>query len=366
MSSSTDNSSPPASAPAAEASPAAAAPPPASRNPGRVLGVLALLLIVAASVAGYYIFFAPYESTDDAFVEGDVTSVAPQVAGRILRVFIHDNQFVNAGDPLLDIDPSDYQVKLDEMRAGLAAARNRLDQAKAQLGVDQAKADQEQASVVAAQADAARAQADLQRYQSVDSRAVARSQVDLVQDQAQDSAAQVDVAKNRARAAVAQVVLSQANVDTSESEVHLAEAYEHQAELNLSYTHLVAATPGHITRRSVEPGSYVEVGETLLAIVQPDTWVLANFKETQLAHMRPGQPVTISVDAFPQFTLKGHVDSVQSGSGARFSLLPPENATGNYVKVVQRVPVKIVFDGPLPDGCVLSPGMSVVPTVKVQ
>ncbi len=345
------------------------APPPVARSGRglrRALMAFVILLLLVAAGAYYFIYLAPYESTDDAFIEGHVTAVAPQIAGRVIKLLVKDNQFVKAGDLLLQLDPRDYAVKLAQIQAGVATARDQLEQAKAQLAVDQAKADQEQASVAAAAADATRAQADLQRYQAIDNRAIARSQVDLAQDQASASAAQVEVARARARAAQAEVALTQAKVATAESEVLIAETYVQQATLNLSYTDVVASTDGIVTRRAVELGSYVVAGQPMLSLVQPHVWVIANFKENQLAHMLPGQPVTISVDAFPQYPLQGRVDSIQDGSGSRFSLLPPENATGNYIKVVQRVPVKILFDEPLPAGVQLSPGMSVIPQVKVQ
>jgi len=152
----------------------------------------------------------------------------------------------------------------------------------------------------------------------------------------------------------------------TEAELQLADGYAKQAELDLSYTKVTAPVAGRVTRRAVESGNYVQTGQILMAIVPAEAWVVANFKETQLAHMRPGQPVAIHVDAYPQYAFKGHVDSIQAGSGGRFSLLPPENATGNYVKIVQRVPVKIVFDGPPPADCLLSPGLSVVPVVTVK
>jgi membrane fusion protein (multidrug efflux system) len=367
----TDTSTGTVPAPPPQPAPAAAPDSPplvllSHRTRRHALIAFAVLLLVAAGTAYYFIFLAPYESTDDAFIEGHVTAVSPQVDGRVVNLLVKDNQSVKAGDLLLQIDPRDYAVKLDQIRAGVATARDKFDETTAQLAVDQAKADQEQASVAAAQADATRAQADLQRYQSIDNRAIARSQVDLAVDQATASAADVEVARSRARAAQAQVALTQANVATAESEVKVAEAYEAQAELNLSYTDVRATTPGIITRRSVELGSYVQTGQPMLSIVQPHVWVVANFKETQLAYMRPGQPVTLTVDAFPQYTFTGRVDSIQDGSGALFSLLPPENATGNYIKVVQRVPVKILLDEPLPAGVQLSPGMSVIPEVKVK
>jgi membrane fusion protein (multidrug efflux system) len=342
--------------------------PPSALRPWLRHFLLAAAVILAGvgATTYYFIAFAPYESTDDAFIDGHVISIAPQVAGRVLSLSVSDNQAVKQGDILFQIDPRDYEVKLAQTQAELAAAQSRLEQAQAQFSVDQAKADQEQSSVTSAAADATRAQADLERYQAVESRAVARSQIDLAQDQASATLAQVDVARNRALAAAAQVKLSQADIKTAEANVQLAEATVHQAELDLSYTKVVAPEDGIVTHRSVETGNYAQTGQPMLAIVPQQFWISANFKETQLANMRPGQPVEISVDAYPDHKFHGHVDSIQAGSGAHFSLLPPENATGNYVKVVQRVPVKIVFDDAMDPAHPLGPGMSVVPVVKIK
>jgi len=341
---------------------------PATPNPWPRRIILAAGLLVATAAAGaYYISeIAPYESTDDAFIDGHVMSIAPQVAGQVVSLSVNDNQAVKQGDVLFQIDPRGFQLKLEQARADLAAAHSRLDQAKAQFAVDQAKDAQEQASVTAAAADASRAQTDLQRYLAVESRAVARSQIDLAQDQASTTAAQVAVAKNRALAADAQISLSQADIKTAEANVERAEALANQAALDLSYTKVTAPQDGFITHRSVEIGNYLQPGQASLAIVPPQIWIVANFKETQLAQMHPGQPVEITVDAYPQHKFHGHVDSIQAGSGARFSLLPSENATGNYVKVVQRVPVKIVMDDPLDPAHPLGPGMSIVPSVRVK
>jgi membrane fusion protein (multidrug efflux system) len=341
---------------------------PTTPNPWPRRILLATVLLVAGVAAGAYyaVAIAPYESTDDAFIDGHVMSIAPQVAGQIVSLSVNDNQAVKQGEVLFQIDPSGFQLKLDQSRAELAAAQSRLEQAKAQFAVDQAKDAQEQAGVTAAAADASRAETDLQRYLAVESRAVARSQIDLAQDQASTTAAQVAVAKNRALAADAQVKLSQADIKTAEANVDRAQALVNQAALDLSYTKVTAPENGFVTHRSVEIGNYVQPGQASLAIVPAQVWVIANFKETQLADMHPGQPVEISVDAYPQHKFHGHVDSIQAGSGAHFSLLPAENATGNYVKVVQRVPVKIVFDDPMDPAHPLGPGMSIVPTVKVK
>jgi membrane fusion protein (multidrug efflux system) len=350
-------------------SPESLPPPPAMREHKRRLAILigAVVLALVAAVIVYYIgFIAPYESTDDAFIEGHVTIISPRVSGPVVRLLVQDNQEVKEGDLLLEIDPHDYETKLAQTRADLAAARSQLEQAKAQVAVDEAKAAQQLASVTAAEAEARRAGADLQRYQSVESRAVSRTQLDLEQTQAESTAASLEVAREQAKAAAAQVGLSRAKIETAVAGVQQAEAKMGQAQLDVSYTKVAAPVDGRVTRRSVEKGAYVQTGESLLALVPTNVWVVANFKETQLAHMRPGQPVRIRVDACSKRDFKGKVDSLQAGTGARFSLLPPENAVGNYVKVVQRVPVKIIFDEPLDPQMDIAPGMSVEPEVKVK
>lgn len=343
----------------------AAAPRKTNRQRHWIVGVA--VLAVAAAVGTYYWkFVAPYESTDDAFIEAHVAPIAPQVAGRVTRVLVKDNEDVKQGDVLVEIDASDYQVKLDQARANLAAAQSQLDQANAQFSVDQAKAAQEKASVEAAKAEANRAEADLKRYQAVGDLGVSASQLDLAATEARSTAAQVEVARNKELAAEAQLGLSKANIRTAKADVQRNEAAVHQAELDLSYTQVKAPEAGFVTHRTVEAGAYVQTGQPLLAIVPRHVWVVANFKETQLTHMHPGQPVEVKVDAYPQIKFTGHVDSIQSGAGARFSLLPPENASGNYVKVVQRVPVKITLDNANASQYVLGPGMSVEPEVRVK
>jgi membrane fusion protein (multidrug efflux system) len=347
---------------------AGAVPAPLAIQPRRrrILLIAAAVLVAGAGLGGYYwAFVAPYESTDDAFVEADVTPIAPQVAGRVLRVAVSDNQEVRPGALLFEIDPSDYQTRLEQRQAELVAAQGKREQAVAQISVDRAKVEQERASVAAAAAEAKRAEADFRRFQEVGSLAVSASQVDLAGTQAQSSAAQVSVALNRQRAMEAQLGLDQADIETARAEVVRAEAAVRQAQLDLSYTRIVAPVAGFVTHRGVQPGDYVQIGQPQLAVVPRQVWIIANFKETQLARMHRGQPVAITVDAYPGLKLNGHVDSVQAGAGARFSLFPPENASGNYVKVVQRVPVKITLD----DGegtQVLGPGMSVLPEVRVR
>ena len=340
---------------------------PKQRSAVRYLPLGIAIVAAVVTVAVYYVkSIAPFESTDDAFIEGHVTQIAPQVAGRVERVPVNDNRFVNAGDVLVQIEPSDYEAKLEQERANLASAQSRLGQTKAQLLADQARVEQEKANLAAAQAEATRAEADSRRYEAVGTAGVSQSQLDLAATQARSAAATLTAARNRELAAEAQATLDQANIQTAAAEVKSSEAAVRQAELNLSYTQVKAHESGYVTRRTVEAGSYVQPGQALLAIVPRPVWVVANFKETQLRHMQPGQPVTVAVDAYPHLKLTGHVDSIQDGSGARFSLFPPENATGNYVKVVQRVPVKIALDDVARAGVVLGPGMSVEPKVRVK
>lgn len=343
-------------------------PPPPSRPRRRRWRRIALILIPILLILAffyYWFFLRPYETTDDAFIAADIIPVAPQVPGQVAELLVRDNQWVRQGDLLVQIDPRNYEHQLAQARANLAAARTRLEQAKAQVVADEAKVQEEQANLVSNQSEAQRAQADFERYQSLQAPAVSRSQLDLATTQARSSSAAVNVAESRTKAAQAQVDLSKAAVETANAEIEGDEAAVRQAELQLSYTKVTAPGDGFVTHRTVQAGAYVQIGQALLALVPSNLYVIANFKETQLEKMRPGQPVTIRVDAFPHHDFRGHVDSLQRGSGAQFSLLPPENATGNYVKVVQRVPVKILFNPPADPNLHIGPGMSVVPSVNV-
>jgi membrane fusion protein, multidrug efflux system len=350
----------------------------------RFVPTMAAMGVIFVIVLGGLYFFAEaagHESTDDAFISANSVQVAPKISGRIEKVFVTDNQLVKQGDPLVQIDPRDYdaqlkqkQAALDSAKAEAASARAAVDQQIANVNSLQATLEQDKADQAAAQAQADQTADDLRREQNLYNTHVVSIQ-DLMHSQVANRSAQANLesAKKKVSAAEAQVAEGEAQVRTYEAVVQYVLAQQEQnqaslesAQLNQSYTKVFARTSGRVTRKSVQPGDYVQVGQALLALVPSDIYVTANFKENQLRLMRPDQPVEISVDALGGRKFKGHVDSIQMGSGAAFSLLPPENATGNYVKVVQRTPVKILFDK-VPDvGLPLGPGESVVPTVKVE
>ncbi|YCI06176.1 HlyD family secretion protein (plasmid) [Ensifer sp. D2-11] len=362
-------------------------------------GVVAAGLIVAG--AAYWFLTRNEETTDDAFIAANVVQIASRVAGTVRASHIDDNHKVGAGDLLIEIDPRDYESARAQARGALDAAKANeevarraleltqkttaanLEQAKAGVALSEAAVKEAKEKVAASQADVDYDRVEAERYGKLAADSVAsQEQLDqataalksaeaaLIADeqavvvahaQLVQSMAQFDAANTASQ----QVAEKRAQRDAAKANVASAEADLHTAEINLSYTKIQAPSDGFITNRSVNPGDAVEAAQTLASLVVGKPWVVANFKETQLERMRPGQPVDISVDAYPGKVLRGHVDSVQRGSGAAFALLPPENATGNFVKVVQRVPVKIVIDDPINPETVLGPGISVEPTVHV-
>jgi len=334
--------------------------------------LLPLVLAVAGSAAIgggilWWLAARDYETTDNAFIDVHMVRVAPQVAGRVALVPVDDNQAVAPGQLLVKIDPAPLQAKLAQAVANQANAAGNLAQAKAQRAVVEADAARASAQVGVAQANASNAIVALKRSQGLAaSAAFSRQQFDDATANAASTAAALVAAQKNLASAEAQLIVTESRIETAEAALSSAKAQVEQARLDLSYTEIFASEAGTITKKNVSPGDYVQIGQTLMALVPLEVWVTANFKESQLARMRVGQPVEISIDAYPDKTLRGHIDSFQRGSGAAFSLLPPENATGNYVKVVQRVPVKIVFDDAPDPNRPLGPGMSVVPSVKVR
>jgi membrane fusion protein, multidrug efflux system len=345
-------------------------PPPAPKKSRKGFRLFILFLVIAAAVGGgiaWWLQVRDWESTDDAFVDVHVGQVAPQVAGRVTKVLVNDNQTVTAGQTLVEIDPANFQASLDQALAQQANAAATLEQAKAQREVDEVNAAQSQAQIDVARANAAVATIQLKRDQEqVAAKAASVEQLDNSTANAQSTAANLVAAQKKHAADEALLTVADTQIKGAQANLDSATAQVEQARLNLSYTKISAAVDGRITQINVTPGNYVQIGQNLMALVPLRVWVTANFKETQLDQMRVGQHVEMSIDAFPGKTFKGHVDSFQAGSGAAFSLLPPENATGNYVKVVQRVPVKILFDDVPDPQLPLGPGMSVVPSVKVR
>lgn len=431
---------------------------PLYRRPAVLL--IAAIVLLAGAIVGvrYWLYSRSHESTDDAFIDGHIIQISPKASGYVTKIYVDDNQQVKAGDLIVEIDPRDYETRLQQAKAALEAGLARENEARANValtrasgsaGVQQARAtvqrsrsnvgasraaaassegrasqaesaiataqanlEQARSLVTAAEAEATRANSDVARYQQLlDKDEISRQQLDQAIATARTANAQLASAQQRVAAATAQVSearaaqvaatqtarqtatqiggaqaavsealggLAQAN--TAQQKVAVSEAQAktagatteqlraavQQAELELSYTKIYAPEAGRVTRKSVEEGALVQIGQPLLAIVPGEVWVTANFKESQIGGMVAGQAVEISVDAYPDKVFKGHVDSIQAGTGSRFSLIPPENATGNYVKVVQRVPVKIVFDEPPDSRHLLAPGMSVVPEVKVK
>jgi membrane fusion protein (multidrug efflux system) len=343
------------------------APARTHRRKVAVLVLVAVVLVVGLLVGvPWFLNAQHYESTDDAFLDGDVVHVAPQVAGRVMKVLVRDNELVSKGTLLIQIDPRDYELRVSDARAELAQAQGKLAESQAQLSVTIADADQSDAMVGVAKSSAQNAAADLARYDALSERAVSKQTHDSAAAAATGSAAQLAAAQKKAASSRAQVEFVKAQIQTQLASVQHSQAALDEALLDLSYTDVRADADGRVTRKNVEPGNYLQLGQQVMAIVPQNVWVTANFKETQLEDMRPGSPADIYVDAYPHHTFHGKVDSIQFGTGSAFSLLPPENATGNYVKVVQRVPVKITFDSEVDPNFVLAPGMSAEPEVKVR
>ncbi|KQU53028.1 secretion protein HlyD [Sphingomonas sp. Leaf339] len=334
-----------------------------------LIGVVAVLVIGGVL---YWLDARQYESTDDAFVDTHIVRLAPQVAGTLVQVADLDNRHVQAGRLLAVIKASGRDAQVAEAQANEQQARAQFAQAQAQVTAAIATQTQAAAQARVPMAAAVKARQDLARYEALlrlDPNAVAGQQLDQARATARQTAADAAAAREQIDTAAAQVSVARRQVGAAKSVIDARRAQIDQANVAISDLRLTAPVSGQVVNRQVNIGSYVGPGTQLMAIVPDHMWVTANFKETQLTLMKIGQPVDIHVDAYPGIDFKGHVDSIQRGAGQAFALLPPQNATGNYVKVVQRVPVRIAFDaqnGPDPRRYPIGPGMSVVPTVKVR
>ncbi len=338
--------------------------------------IIAAILIIVAIIASitYMLATAGEVTTDDAYTDGHAVSIASNVSGYVTALHINDNTFVHTGDVLLTIDPREDAAALQQAQANLALAQSQL--ASAQVDLEEtmvrapAQLQQAQAQLAQAEAQETNTAREYRMQTSADQRATSATDVD--QATAQLRSAQASVKQARAQVATASLVpeeIQSAQQTVAQRTAQLAQAQANlaSAEVKLSYNEIRAPQDGWITMRNVDLGTYVQAGQQIFYIVSPRIWVTANFKETQLAHMLPGDHVRMTVDAYPGLVLFGHVESIQAGSGARFSAFPAENATGNFVKIVRRVPVKIIIDSSKPsplDGLPL--GISVEPTVAVK
>jgi membrane fusion protein (multidrug efflux system) len=330
---------------------------------------IAAVAVVGGLIYGafYFVHSLSHESTDDAYVTGVVVPVAAEIKGRVVNVYVRDNQYVPAGGPLLDIFPQDYADALRERSQAVSTLTAEKRELEASLTQRQKALAQTRANLAAASAEESLAEKELKRYDRlVREDAASRSQYDHVESGSKVARARTEAAAAAVAEAEGAIEAARARLSTQDFRIKEAEAAHRLAELNFRRTTLVAPIPGRIAKKSVDPGKYVQPGQALLAIVQQDIWIVANFKETQVGKMAVGQPVEVQVDAYPGILFRGHVDSLQPGTGAVFSLLPPENSTGNFVKVVQRIPVKIVMDSPFDPAHPLWPGLSVTPTVNVS
>ena len=345
------------------------------KRPGKkpliILGIVVVVMVVVALV--WWLLTRNQETTDDAFTDGDAVTIAPKVAGYVTDLRVKDNQRVKKGDLLVVIDPRDATAQRDQAQAQLGLATAQLHQAQAQLALSKvqypAQRDEARAQVLKAKADLANAEAAYKRQRGVDPRATTQQNIDTAN--AQLRSAQAQLASAQAQLEVAEQVQLQirqqeTNVEAREQQVAQAKAQLETANLNLSWNNVRAPFDGYVTKRNVQTGTLVQAGSALFSLVSQEVWVTANFKESQLERMRPGNKVTVTVDAWPDLELEGHVDSIQQGSGSKFAAFPSENATGNFVKIVQRVPVKIVIDKGLDPNKPLPLGLSVEPKVTLE
>jgi membrane fusion protein, multidrug efflux system len=333
----------------------------------------AVLMLLAVGGLYYWLSTRNIEETDDAYTDGRAIAIAPQISGVVVSLDVDDNQFVKQGQPLIHIDPRQYQIDREQAEGALATSQAQY--RGQQFGLEVAKknfpAQLEQARAQLEQAKASRTKtrADFDRQKALPKAATSQQDVDAAEAALKQAEAQValsDALVMQSSPVPERIGETDAAVGQLKGQVEQAQAKLDQANLNLSWTVVTAPQDGWITKRNVEKGNYVAPGQQIFSIVATEVWITANFKENQLADMRPGQHVDIKVDAYPRLRLEGHVDSIQLGSGSKFTAFPPENATGNFIKIVQRVPVKIVIDKGLDPKIPLPLGISVEPTVTVR
>jgi membrane fusion protein (multidrug efflux system) len=378
----------------AQPNPSPSAPPqaaPEKKNNGETLKKLnsPLFIWLAAIVLAVLLYLGlallvntlTHESTDDAFIAGHLVSIAPRIDGQVSAVHVLDNQMVHSNDLLIEIDPSDYAITVAQKQSAadssdanvktIIAADELMRKKVATADASERKA---QADADASAASAKLAAMNFERAQSLmKDKTISQQEFDAAQEANNSAQANLVSAQQNVAEENSKVDESHSQLAAAEAEVGLVKAQWEEsltnvaaAQLNLSYTKIFAPGDGRVTRKQVEVGDYLQTGQQIMSLVPVDVWVVANFKESQLRKMQTNQPALVEIDALGGRKFRAHVDSVQAGSGAAFSLLPPENATGNFVKVIQRVPVKILFDEPLPADHTIGPGLSVTPSVQVS
>jgi len=329
------------------------------------LTIAALCVLGIAGLSVWWILGGSSLSTDDAFIAARTVTISPQISAQVVDVPVTDNQTVDAGTVLVRLDASDSKVQVDQAKAQVDAAQANIANIEAQIAAQQSRIAEANKQVSQTEAALAFATQENNRYEGLLKQgAVTAEQSQQYHSSYLQAQASLAAAQASATAIAKQLPVLQSQKLQAQAELEQRQAALEQAQITLSRTVITAPVDGYVTQLTAAKGNYAAVGQALMMFVPRDMWVTANFKETELSSVRLGAPVTIRVDAFPGRTFAGHVASIQAGSGTAFSLLPPENATGNYVKIVQRVPVKIVFNAP-PD-VPLGPGMSVVPAVKVR
>ena len=338
----------------------------------RTWGIRAAVVICAIAGLAYgakkVSYNLAHESTDDAFIEGSVVPISSEVKGKVTKVFVRDNQLVKTGEPLVEIAAEDYTALVQARQDSVSRMTAEQQETHALIKAKTMALARARAELDAVETNAALAEKDLKRSSELRKKEViSQSQYDQAEARSKDALAR----RASANASVAEIEASiealNAQITTQKFKIREAGTALNLARIDLGRTTITAPADGRIAKKNVDEGKYVQPGQPLLSIVDDSNlWVVANFKETQIAHMKPGQPVDITVDAYPGVTFAGHVDSFQPGTGAVFSLLPPQNATGNFVKVVQRVPVKIVIDSKPDPAHPLRPGLSVYPSVAIK
>ena len=340
----------------------------------RKVTLAVLLVVIAVIIFICWKYFSSFQSTDDAFIEGHIIKISPKVSGYVEQLLVNDNMAVKKGDLLLVIEPQDYETRVEQLKAKLEIAKNKNLNNHSTIVTAQKQIEQTESMILesteglkAANADLNLAQISYDRVSRLyEKGAASKQKYDEAQAKLETAKAQQRAATERVEKAKIAFQASSAQKTTVKSSIDEAAALYKQANLDLSYTKIYTPVDGVITSRAVEEGAFVQRGQSLFAIVPSERWIVANFKETQLTHMKSGQAVKIKVDAFPDVKFTGKVDSIQNATGSKTSLFPPENAVGSYVKIVQRVPVKIIFDNDNYKNYPIQPGMSVVPRVRVK